>query len=368
MIRLALPLIEDDDIEAVSDALRSGHLVSGARVVDFERRVATLAGTQHAVAVTNCTAALEIALKVLGIGRGDRVAVTTYSWISTANAIELVGATPVFVDIDPATFNMSPARLEAALSANDISAALPVHTFGNVRGIDQLAAIAEVHGVPLIEDAACALGARLSNRPAGSWGTLGCFSFHPRKAVTTGEGGVVVTNSAAHDELLRSLRNHGTDPAAATPAFVRPASNLRMTEFQAALGASQLTKLERVLQIRREVAARYERLLAGTGITCPVVGPEHILQSYVVLLPPGLPVTASDVVKKVRDAGVEVTVGTWHMPLAAYYRQRYGYRRGDFPATDEVFARALSLPLHHLLTSEDQAIVTKTLLDALSEP
>jgi dTDP-4-amino-4,6-dideoxygalactose transaminase len=141
-----------------------------------------------------------------------------------------------------------------------------------------------------------------------------------------------------------------------------------MTEFQAALGATQLTKLERVLRIRREIAARYEHLLGATGITCPAVGPEHILQSYVVLLPPGLSVTATDVVKKVRDAGVEVTVGTWHMPLAAYYRERYGYRRGDFPATDDVFARAVSLPLHHLLTSEDQAIVTKTLLDAARVP
>ena len=231
MIRLTVPSIEEDDLQAVREALASGFLVQGARVAAFEQAVAQRVGAAHAVAVSSGTAALHVALVALGVGPGDLVLTTAYSWIATANVIELAGAEPVFVDIDPATFNLAPDRLaeaidrlEASGSLRRVKAILPVHAFGQPADMTSIGALADAHGIPVVEDAACALGAAWEGRPAGSWGRCGCFSFHPRKAITTGEGGLAVTDDAELARTMRALRNHAWIRRRAAPTSSAPAS------------------------------------------------------------------------------------------------------------------------------------------------
>lgn len=375
MIRLTIPSIADEDLRAVGEALASGYLVQGPRVAAFERAVAERVGTRHAVAVSNCTAALHLSLLALGVGPGDLVLVTAYSYVATANAVELCGAHPVFVDIEPDTFNLDPARLEEALkrlasnaaTARRVKALLPVHAFGQVADMPAVMELAERYALPAVEDAACALGATLADRQAGSWAAAGCFSFHPRKAVTTGEGGVVTTDDDALARHVRALRNHGQDPEASAPDFVMPGFNYRLTEFQAALGLTQMAKLDRIVAARRRLAARYDRLLAETPLQAPVVAAASrpVYQSYVTLLPAAAAPRRDELIRRLRERGVEAAIGTWHMPLTTYFRTRYGYRRGDFPVAEEVFARSLTLPLHEELTEGEQEEVVGALRDLL---
>lgn len=369
MIRLTIPSIEDDDLQAVREVLASGYLVQGQRVAAFEQAVADHVGTRYAVAVSNCTAALHLALLALDVRPGDLVLVTAYSWVATANVIELCGAQPVFVDIQADTFNMDPRALEEALArlmsvpdtARRVRAILPVHTFGQMADMPAILGLAERHGLPVVEDAACALGATLNGRQAGSWGALGCFSFHPRKAVTTGEGGMITTDDPALARRLRALRNHGQDPDAATPSFIMPGFNYRLTEFQGALGLTQMSKLDRVIRARRALAANYDQLLHGTEIRPPAVveNSQHVYQSYVTLLPEKMVPKRAGLIADLKKNGIETNIGTWHMPLTTYFRTRYEYRVGDFPVSDEVFARTLTLPLYENLPTEDQGKVVE---------
>jgi dTDP-4-amino-4,6-dideoxygalactose transaminase len=372
MIRLTIPSIEEDDLAAMREALASGFLVQGARVRAFEARVAELAGTKHAVAVSSGTAALHLALLALDTRPSDLVVTTAYSWISTANAAEFCGAQPVFVDIRRDTFNMDPDALRAVLArlgANSetlrrVKAILPIHAFGQMADMPEILESARDYGIPVVEDAACALGATLDQKQAGAWGEIGTFSFHPRKAVTTGEGGLVVTGNDRLAWKLRALRNHGQDPDSQTPDFVMPGYNYRMTEFQAALGMTQLCKLTRILARRKEAAARYGNLLAGTAVTSPAVGrgSTPVYQSYVCLLPAEAARRRSEIIARLRERGIETSIGTWHVPMTTYFRTRYSFQTGDFPATDEVFVRALTLPLYEQLTLEEQEFVVQALL------
>jgi perosamine synthetase len=375
MIRLAIPSIDEDDLQAVREVLASGYLVQGRWVRDFEQKVAGLTGMRHAIAVSNGTAALHLALLALDVRPGDLVAVTAYSWIATANVIELCGAQPVFVDIEPDTFNMDPLALEAALkrlaaskeTVARLKVILPIHAFGQLANMPEILKIAGRYGLPVVEDAACALGAKLDGKQAGSWATLGTFSFHPRKAITTGEGGMITTND---DELawkMRALRNHGLDPAAPAPDFVMPGFNYRMTDFQGALGSNQMQKLDRLVAVRRSLAANYGKLLEGAPVTPPAVAhnSDPVYQSYVCLLPQEAAAARTNLIQKLKQEEIETTIGTWHMPMSSYFRARYHFRPGDFPATDGVFARSLSLPLYEGLTAAAQERVVGALLKQL---
>lgn len=371
MIRLAIPSIDENDLQAVSEVLSSGYLVQGAQVTAFEHAVAHYVGTKYAVAVANCTAALQISLMALDVRPGDLVVVTAYSWLSTANVIELCGAQPVFVDICLDTFNMDPDCLEKVLevlmansgTSKRVKAILPVHTFGQIANMPKILELAERYNLPIIEDAACALGATLHERQAGTWGLMGCFSFHPRKAITTGEGGIITTNDAKLAQHLRALRNHGQDPDANSPEFIMPGFNYRMTEFQAALGVSQMTKLDRIIEARRRLATSYDKLFEGTPIQPPLVskGTNHVYQSYVVLLPRHLASKRQTTIEQLKRVGIETTIGTYHMPMTSYFRNRYDYRAGDFPSADNVFARSLSLPLYEGLSFQEQQYLTDSL-------
>ncbi len=364
MIRLTIPSIDEEDLRAVRDALASGFLVQGKRVADFERSVAEYVGTKYAIAVSNCTAALHLALLAVGVGPGDRVAVPAFSWPATANVVVLCGAEPVFIEIDPDTWNMSPSALEQALSHAPVKVVMPVHVFGGMADMLRLSEIAARYGALTIEDAACALGGEVENRRAGTWGAMGCFSFHPRKAITTGEGGMITTDDSALARMVRMLRNHGQDPDASQPDFILPGYNLRLTEFQAALGLAQMKKVERIIESRRRQAANYEGLLAGTMIepARALEGSRHVYQSYVALLPKSVSPRRSDIIESLKSEGIETTIGTYHLPLTTHFRTRGGYAAGDFAVTDEVAARAISVPMFETLTIQEQKKVVDKLV------
>lgn len=369
LIRLAEPDIDDADLRAVAEVLRSGWLVQGPKVAAFEEVLRQRAGTAHAVVVANGTAALHLSLLALDVGAGDTVAVATYSWPATANVIALVGARPLFIDIDPATWAMDPALLDRALAkAGNVKAVLPVHAFGAMAPMPQLLAVADRHGAAVVEDAACAIGARLAGRAAGAWGRLGCFSFHPRKTVTTGEGGAVTTADAGLARALRILRNHGQDPDRSPPEFVAPGFNLRLTEFQAALGATQLGKLDRLLAHRREVAGWYAEALGGSGLLIQQAPePEaHSWQAFVLLLPAEVAARRGAIIASLRTHGVEAQIGTHHQPLTRWFQEQGAHRAGEFPVTDDVAARALSLPMHARVTREDVSTVVGALRAVLA--
>ncbi|MGD8327847.1 MAG: DegT/DnrJ/EryC1/StrS family aminotransferase [Acidobacteriota bacterium] len=364
MIRLAAPEIPEEALESVREVLESGWFVQGKHVAAFERAVANFAGIEHAVAVTSGTAALHVALLAMGIGAGDEVAVSAYSYPASANVIELCGARPLFVDIDPRTFNMDPGRLEACLHgrAPAPAAIIVVHAFGQMADLDAIGEVAAGHGVPLIEDAACALGATWSNRPPGANTRVACFSFHPRKAITTGEGGMLVTADGQLAAAARALRNHGLAPDAPSPDFILPGFNYRMTEFQAVLGSSALRRLPASIVTRRALAARYDDLLADM-VEVPLVPPQsgHVYQSYVVLLPAQLAEHRAEIIAALAEHGVESTIGTWAIPNTTFYREHYGYGPDSFPVTTEIFRRSLSLPLHDKISEQDQRQVAAAL-------
>jgi dTDP-4-amino-4,6-dideoxygalactose transaminase len=234
--------------------------------------------------------------------------------------------------------------------------------------LDAIGEIAQRHGVPIIEDAACALGATWAGRPPGATTRAACFSFHPRKALTTGEGGMIVTSDEDLAAAARAFRNHGLDAAARSPDFVLPGLNYRMTEFQAVLGSAALQRLPDSIARRRQLASRYDELLADT-VDVPLV-PElsgHVYQSYVVLLPGHDAAQRDHTIAALAERGVEATIGTWAIPTTTYYRNRYDYTEASFPVTSEVFARSLSLPLHDKLDAGDQVRVADALGAVLAE-
>ena len=370
LIRLAAPDIDDADLRAVADVLRSGWLVQGPKVAEFEQALMRRVAVPHAVAVANGTAALHLALLALDIGAGDSVAVATYSWPATANVIALVGARPLFIDIDPETWAMDPALLERALArAGKVRAIMPVHAFGAMAPMARLNEVAARHGAAVVEDAACAIGASLGGRAAGAWGTLGCFSFHPRKTVTTGEGGMVTTADAELARRLRVLRNHGQAPDVSPHDFVAPGFNLRLTEFQAALGTTQLAKFDRLLAQRRAVAGWYADALQGTGLKIQgsIDAAAHSWQAFVLLLPVEVAPRRAALIARLRELGVEAQIGTHHQPLTRWFKASGDHRPGEFPVTDDVAARALSLPMHASVTADDVTFVVAQLRAALAE-
>jgi perosamine synthetase len=312
-----------------------------------------------------------LSLLSLDVRPGDLVLVSAYSFIASANVIELCGAQPIFIDILPDTFNMDPVCLEAELmrlfstsaTSSRVKAIIPVHAFGQSADMPRISELANHYQIPVIEDAACALGARIGGKQAGTWGKLGCFSFHPRKAVTTGEGGIIITDDLALANLLRALRNHGQNPESSTPDFITPGFNYRLTEFQAALGVTQMSKLDSIIASRRRLAAKYNALLDDLRFQPPVVdkGSEHVYQSYVILLPEEIAGRRQELIVRLKEKYIETTIGTWHMPLTAYFRTRYGYQPGDFPVTDNVFARSLTLPIFETLSKSDQEVVVDSL-------
>jgi dTDP-4-amino-4,6-dideoxygalactose transaminase len=376
MIRLTKPSLDNEDFTAVREVLSSGFLVQGEKVKEFEQKIAEYVGCKYAIAVSNGTSALHLSLLSLKIRQSDLVLVTDYSWVATANVIELCGAHPIFIDVKPDTFNMDPEELSKKLKQlmsnpilkTRVRAIIPVHTFGQIADMPAIMEIADQYGIPVIEDAACALGSTLQGKNAGTWGSVNCFSFHPRKAITTGEGGIIVTNDSDLARHIRTLRNHGLDPDSPEADFIIPGYNYRLTEFQAALGISQLKKIDRINTKRRALASYYTKLLDGTNVQAPqeISGSSSIFQSYVTLLPAEIAHNRKKIIAKMKDFGIETTIGTIHIPLTTYYKQKYGYKMGDFPVTDDIAQRSLTLPLYEEMSIDEQDTVVEKLLSKLN--
>ena len=349
MIRLVVPEIGEEEIQAVISVLRSGYLVQGEYVQEFERLVAEYVGVKHGVAVSSGTAALHLGLLALGIGPGDEVIVPDFTFPATANVVELVGAKPVLIDIDIATFNLDVNQIRAAITPRT-KAILPVHLFGQPADMEPILEIARDNGFFVLEDAACALGAEYRGRKCGAFGHAGCFSFHPRKAITTGEGGMVVTDDDSVAERVRQLRNHGMSTTKEGNRFSLAGFNYRMTDFQGALGAVQMRRLEGILERRVELARLYHNALAGiASIIRPraMDGVRHIWQSYVILLREGL--DQGKVIRSLKERGVEATIGTYAISIQPHYSAASKV----LTKSHKAYKYSISLPLYSRMSVAD---------------
>jgi perosamine synthetase len=380
MIPITKPLIDQEDYQAICEPLQTGWLVQGPRVAQFEKRVAEQCGLAHAVATSSCTTALHLAIVAAGIGSGDRVIVPSFTYVATANAVEHAGARPVFVDIDPTTFNLSPDGLEdllKGLKSGSPRAIIPVHLFGLCADMEKISRISEEHGLLMIEDAACALGSLLEGRHAGGFGLAGCFSFHPRKLITTGEGGMIVTDDRDMAERLRVLRDHGADSSdharhdakvGEMPAFNHLGYNYRMTDIQGSLGISQMDKLHGIIEARRALARSYDHLLSEIAWLKTPVAPEgclHTFQSYVCTLhsegstPDEIGNRRRGLMKHLQERGISSRPGTHAVHLLGYYERKYALAPHDFPNAWMAHHSTITLPLYPTMTHGDQLRVAE---------
>lgn len=372
MIPVMRPLFGEEEVEAVAEAVRSGWVAQGPRVARFEQAFAARVGAAEGVAVSSCTTGLHLALHVLGIGPGAEVVVPSFSFIATANAVRYCGGTPVFADVDVTTGNLTPETIEA-VRTDRTRAVMLVHQGGvpaDVRAVEAL-------GIPVVEDAACAAGSTYRGRPVGAGANLAAWSFHPRKLVTTGEGGMVTTDDPELAVRLRRLREHGMSVSAAerhaagtkviVERYVETGFNYRLTDVQAALGLVQLGRLDAIVARRRELAARYHELLADAlpevrAVRDPEYG-EGNYQSFWIELPADCPVERNDVLARLAEAGVSGRRGI----MAAHLEPAYaGHPHAPLPVTERLTERTLILPVHHELTADEQHQVVDALVSALT--
>jgi perosamine synthetase len=372
VIPVSRPAFGVEEEAALLATLRSGWVTQGPRVAEFEKAFAAYVGQPEAVAVSSCTTGLHLVLHALGVGPGDEVVVPSLSFIATANAVAHTGATPVFADIDLATYNLSPASAEAALSART-KAILVVHQAGLPADLEACRALAARAPVTLVEDAACAIGSRVEGRLVGSGSLAAVFSFHPRKLLTTGEGGMIVTTDPALAGRLRSLRQHGMsvsafDRHAAAAVIVESYGevgfNYRMTDLQAAVGLIQLGRIDQFVAHRIEMAERYTKAFAGH----PYLAPPHIpsgvrfnYQTYLLRLLPDSRMDRDGLMGALLQRGIATRRGI----MAAHREPAYRHRplRVPLPATEEADRSAIVLPLFHQLEAADQDRVIEAILD-----
>ncbi len=374
-IPITKPWFDDDDFAAIRRPLETGWVVQGPYVRQFEQRFAAFTGAADGVACSSCTTGLHLALAALGLGPGDEVIVPSFTWVASANAAVYCGATPILVDIDLATFNVDPDAIEAAITSKT-KAIMPVHLFGLAADMDPIMALAEEHGLAVIEDAACGLGSRHRGRHVGTIGDFGAFSFHPRKAVTTGEGGMLLARETRHIDRARVMRDHGasrSDHARHQDAdgfllspFAELGYNYRMTDIQGALGTTQMKKAPAVLEQRIARARRYDEKLASLGWLRTPAAPEyatHSYQSYVCLFAPeaptldGLPklhAARNRVMRFAAERGVATRQGTHAVHGLGYYARRFGYAPDDLPRSLMAEQLSITLPLYPQMTDEEQ--------------
>ena len=346
MIPLIKPVIPFDSVASDLRAiLESGQLTSGKYVARFEKEIARYLGVPFAVTTTSATTALHMAMEAMKIGDGDEVLVSDFSFPASGNTVVQTGATPVFVDCVPGRFDLDPNDLAKRITPKS-KAVMVVHPFGQPADMTRINEIAGRHGLKVIEDAACALGTRHGNRMCGTLSDAGCFSFHPRKLLNTGEGGLIATSDKALQEMLAVLRTHGGVRDEVGLKFVENGYNYRMTEMQAALGLSQLAHFEESLVERRRLAKLYmDRFAKVPGVSVPLSGApqECTFQSFVVMLDDKI--NRNRVVKELRARDIESTLGTYAMHRHPAFAQ-YGYTAGDLPHSLRAERQSLTLPLY----------------------
>ena len=376
-----------EEAAAIQEPLATGWVVQGPKVAEFEQKFSRYTGVQHSIAATSCTTALHLAVKALGLKPGDEVIVPGFTWVSTANVIEYEGGRPVFCDIDLRTFNIDVAQAATLITDRTVGI-IPVHLFGLCADMDAVNALADKHGLWVVEDAACGFGAWIGDRHAGAFGDAGCFSFHPRKSITTGEGGMITTDNDDVARLCRSLRDHGatrTDHQrhAQKSAFLLAeypvvGYNYRMTDFQGALGSVQMDRADAILDRRRALAKLYdERLQSIDWLRAPHVpaGYTHGYQSYVTLFAPEEPTldnmavlneSRNRVMQTLEDLGISTRQGTHAPVMLQVYRDKYGLRPEEFPNSIIADALSFTLPLAVQMRDEDIDIVVDELKAAIA--
>ncbi|MDX8548934.1 DegT/DnrJ/EryC1/StrS family aminotransferase [Methanospirillum sp. J.3.6.1-F.2.7.3] len=366
-IPLAKPFFDNEILE-IQKVLESGWVSQGPKVKEFEKIVSDYIGVKSAVAVNNCTAALHLANLCAGISHGDEVLVADYTFPATGHSVIYCGARPVFVDINQDTYNIDPVDIERKISEKT-KAIIPVHTFGQIAEMKQISKIADEHNLIVIEDAACALGSQQNEKFAGSFGDVACFSFHARKGVTTGEGGMVVTDDAALAEKIRHLSVFGMKMAwereqsdeVKIPEFHDIGYNYKMSDIVAAVGVIQMQKIEKIIQKKRVLAQYYnEKLESVDLVQAPneLPGNHHIYQSYVTLL--DKKVNRNKMISRMAQAGVQTQIGTYASHIQPVYQAR-----DRCPVSFDVYCRSLALPIFYSMTETDVDFVVKNLQENL---
>ncbi len=349
-IRLSMPDIGTEEISAISEVIESGFLVQGKKVEEFEKSVADYVGTRYAVAVSSGTTALHLALVALEISSGDEVIVPDFTFPATANTVVHTGARPVLTDIDPDTFNIDTNLIEEKITEKT-KAIIPVHLFGQPADMGPILEIAEEHNLCIVEDAACALGAEYRGKICGSMGSAGCFSFHPRKAITTGEGGMVTTDDEEIAERVRLWRNHGIKSTGGKYNFIVPGFNYRMTEMQAALGIAQMKKLDKIIEKRIVLAKIYDEQLSDAGwlmTPCIMNNVKHIYQSYVLKI--GEKTDRDRLIKRMNDRGIEVNIGTYALHMQEFFKNNI--KSDNLSNSEKAFNQSMALPLYSQMQTE----------------
>ena len=364
-IQISLPSTGEEEWQAVREPLMSGWLTQGPKVAAFEKAFAARHDVSHALASSNCTTGLHLILAALGIGPGDEVIVPAFTWVATANVVLYCGATPVFADVDRHTNNISPEDMARKITPRT-KAVIVVHLFGLCADMDAIRAVMP-EGVAIIEDAACAAGASYKGVNAGGLGTAAAFSFHPRKSITTGEGGMVTTNDAALAETIDMLRNHGASVSEEQrhkgprpyllPEFNLLGFNYRMTDLQGAVGIVQLSKLDSFIAERQKWAEYYQQRLGDLDWLSMPVFPSsgtHAWQAFVTYVDPDkAPLPRNAIMEKLKEAGIATRPGTHAVHMLGFYRDRYGIKPDDFPGARDCDANTMAIPLHNRMVEAD---------------
>ena len=368
-VPLSNPDISKADIDAVVKVLKSPRLSLGPKLVEFENAFARYVGMAHAVAVNSGTSALHLVVRALGVGPGHEMITSPFTFVATSNCALFEGAEPVFVDIDEETWNMDVTKIEAAITKKT-RLLMPVHIFGRPMEMDRVMKIARRHELPVVEDACEALGATYKKRMVGTFGVASTFAFYPNKQMTTGEGGMIVTDDDRIAGLAKSMRNQGRDPNAGWLAHARLGYNYRLADINCALGITQLARIEKFIAARQRVAERYIRNLSPVEeLVMPAPYREGRLSWFVFVIRLADRFTARHrdaVMAHLSSRGIGTNNYFSPVHLQKFYREQFGYRPGDFPVTEKIAARTIALPFHNRLTPKDQDLVIATLKAAIA--
>lgn len=384
-IQIAEPYMGDEEWQALKEPITTGWLTQGPKVKEFEQGFAIRHNVTYAYATTSCTTALHLALRAIDIQPGDRVIVPSFTWIATANAVEYCGGIPIFCDSCLDSYNIDPEKLEEVVKKLLVEgiqpkAVIPVHLFGLAANMDEILAISKKYNMKVIEDAACASGAGYKGKPTGSLGDIGCFSFHPRKVLTTGEGGMCTTNDKELAEKMSCLRSHGaslseeqrhhSNSPYLMPDFDVLGYNYRMSDLQGAVGVVQLSKLDSFIAERRNWAQYYHRELSNIEWLITPVEPEecfHSFQAYVCLIDnKKIKKSRNKIMQYLHENGIGTRAGTHAIHELGYYAKKYDLKPSDYPVAQELYAGTLALPLHNRMVEEDYNRVV-TILKQIDE-